>query len=721
MASSDNCKVDGGALAARAAAQYMVSRIIAEARSTSEALPKVLEAICKHLDWDLGVIWTVEVKDGVLRCAGMWRQPDLVLPNFEAESWRRSFTVGVGLPGRVWATAKAHWLANVVDDDNFPRAAAAARDGLHAAAGFPILLGSDAVGVMEFFSHEVREPDPDLLEMMAALGRQVGQFLERVTAQAKLQESEARKAAILEAALDCIITIDHTDRIIEFNPAAENTFGYNRADVLGRNMAELIIPPQLRAAHYRGLARFLETGEGPLLGRRIEVEAVRSDGTTFPVELAITTISTGEQPLFTAYLRDITRRKESEAELERLLESERAARAEAEQANRLKDEFLSTLSHELRTPLNAILGYAQLLQMGEDNSEQIQDGLSVIERNGRIQARIIEDLLDMSRIISGKVRLDIHPVQLEEVIEAALETIRPSADAKEIRLQTLIDSKAGPVLGDFARLQQVVWNLLSNAVKFTPKGGRVQVSLERVNSHLEINVCDTGEGISPEFLPYVFDRFRQADGTTSRTHGGLGLGLAIVKHLMELHGGNVRVKSAGQGQGSTFTATLPLQIVHPERSSETRVHPEALSRDRMEPSSFSLEGLRVLVVDDEPDAQELVKRVLQECQANVRTAGSVDEALSLYEEWMPDVVLSDLGMPGKDGYELIKLIRMRPEVKGGKVPAAALTAYARTEDRTRAMLAGYQTHVAKPVDPNELIAVVATLGGKTGRAQDVLP
>ncbi len=715
MANVDNPKTAIEALAARAAAQYSVSRILAESKTTTDALQRVLEAICEHLEWDLGVIWTLDAKEEVLQCAGMWHRPDLVLTNFEAESWRRTFSPGIGLPGRVWATRKPHWLANVVDDDNFPRAAAASRDGLHAAAGFPILLGAEARGVMEFFSHQIRETDQDLLEVMAALGRHVGQFLERTMAEARLLESEARKAAILEAALDCIITIDHTDRVIEFNPAAEQTFGYQRNDVLGRTMAELIIPPQFREAHYRGLARFLATGEGPLLGKRIEVDALRIDGTTFPVELAITTIRAGDQPLFTAYLRDITQRKDGEADRERLLESERAARSEAERANRLKDEFLSTVSHELRTPLNAMLGYVQLLQTSDDISDQVREDLGVIERNGRIQAHIIEDLLDMSRIISGKVRLDVQPVRLATVIEAALETVRPSADAKEIRLQVVLDSQAGPVLGDFARLQQIVWNLLSNAVKFTPKGGRVQVSLERVNSHLEINVRDSGIGIKPEFLPFVFERFRQADGTTARTYGGLGLGLAIAKHLVELHGGTVRVKSPGEGHGATFAIALPLQVVHDNGCQEVRVHPAVPSQEQVECTSLSLLGLRILVVDDEADARELVRRVLEECDATVRTAGTFEEAMAVFKTWMPDVLVSDLGMPGNDGYELMRTIRSLSDEQGGKVAAAALTAYARSEDRTCAMLAGYQTHVTKPVDPTELIAVVATLGGRTGK------
>jgi CheY-like chemotaxis protein len=317
----------------------------------------------------------------------------------------------------------------------------------------------------------------------------------------------------------------------------------------------------------------------------------------------------------------------------------------------------------------------------------------------------------MSRIISGKVRLDVQRVELQPVIEAAVQAIRPASEAKGIRLQVTLDPIAGPVKGDPSRLQQVVWNLLSNAVKFTPKGGRVQLFLERVNSHLEIVVSDTGEGIPPEFLPHVFDRFRQADASTTRRHGGLGLGLSIVKQLAELHGGTVRAKSPGEGKGSTFMVMLPLLVLHENgvRTAEPRVHPATEESDKGGCQEADLAGVRVLVVDDEPDARELVRRFLDACGADVCTAGSADEAMVLLRERQPRVLVSDIGMPGADGYELMRQVRSLPADQGGRTPAIALTAFARTEDRTRAMRAGYNVHLSKPIESTELVAAVASL------------
>src|SRR4051812_8074528 len=395
-----------------------------------------------------------------------------------------------------------------------------------------------------------------------------------------------------------------------------------------------------------------------------------------------------------------------------LLESERAAHADSERANELKDEFLATLSHELRTPLNSILGWAQVLKLSATTPD-FQRGLDAIERNARLQAQLIEDLLDMSRITSGKMRLDIQPVELIPVIEAAIETVRPAAEAKLIRIEKLFDADAGPIFGDPSRLQQIIWNLVSNAIKFTPKGGKVQVLTERVSSHMEISVADNGIGIKPEFLPYVFERFRQADATTTRAFGGLGLGLAIVKHLVELHGGAVRVKSGGPGQGTVFTVHLPLTAAHIDENVGGPVHPisPAISSDF---KHSDLAGIKVLVVDDEADARELVKHVLRECEAEVLTASTAADALALIEQHRPDVLLSDIGMPNVDGYELLKRVRMLGVSRGGQLPAIALTAFARSEDRTRALRAGFLVHVAKPVEPSELVATVASVTGRTG-------
>jgi signal transduction histidine kinase/CheY-like chemotaxis protein len=390
-----------------------------------------------------------------------------------------------------------------------------------------------------------------------------------------------------------------------------------------------------------------------------------------------------------------------------LFREAREARDAAEGANRSKDEFLATVSHELRTPLNAMMGWAQLLQMTRGDEQKQITGLETIVRNAKLQAQLIDDLLDMSRIVSGKMRLDVRSVDLVRVIDGARDAVRPAAEAKGIRLVSLLDPLVGPVAGDPDRLQQVVWNILSNAVKFTPRGGKVEIRLERVNSHLEIMVSDTGMGISPDFLPHVFERFRQSDTSTTRTRGGLGLGLAIVRHLVELHGGTVHVKSPGEGQGSTFIVRLPLSIAH---LGGDRIHPRAKDDETAAGEGApDLTGIRVLVVDDEADSRDTLRQILEHCHAEVRTVGSAREALEELPVFRPHVMLSDIGMPGEDGYSLIRRVRQLPPEQGGQTPAAALTAFARTEDRRRALLAGFEMHLSKPVEIHELCAVVATL------------
>ena len=404
--------------------------------------------------------------------------------------------------------------------------------------------------------------------------------------------------------------------------------------------------------------------------------------------------------------------KRAADEREELLEAERAARSEAERVSIMKDEFLATLSHELRTPLSAILGWSQVLASGKVEPNELAQGLDAIQRNARAQTQLIEDLLDMSRIISGKVRLDVQWTDLANVVDAAVESVRPSADAKGIKLRKIIDPHAGPVSGDPTRLQQIVWNLLSNAIKFTPKDGKVDVLLERVKSHLEITVRDSGIGIKPELLSVVFERFRQADSSTTRAYGGLGLGLSIVKNLVELHGGTVRARSEGEGKGSTFIVSLP---VAPIRNSTEREHPRSTSAPAASYADIDLSGLKVLIVDDEPDARALIERVLSQCHADVRAASSAQDGLDLVRTYRPDVLISDIGMPGRDGYQFIRDVRNLPPDAGAKTPAVALTAFARSEDRTRAMIAGFQVHLSKPIEPQELLATVASLGNRVGK------
>jgi PAS domain S-box-containing protein len=391
------------------------------------------------------------------------------------------------------------------------------------------------------------------------------------------------------------------------------------------------------------------------------------------------------------------------------------ARKDAEEANRAKDEFLATLSHELRTPLNAILGWSKMMTDSKLGEETQRRALDTIHRSARVQAQLIEDILDVSRIISGKLRLEARPIELAPVVEAAVEAVLPAAEAKGIRLQRVLDSGSSMISGDPNRIQQVVWNLLSNAVKFTPKGGCVQIRLERINSHVEIIVTDTGSGIPPEILPHIFDRFRQADSATTRKHGGLGLGLAIVRHLVEMHGGTVEAESVGENNGATFTVKLPLIALRSVELSPDKMagreHPTEAKNVPFE-CAPELEGLHVLVVDDEEDGRTLVAAILEKCGARVTAVGSVAAALQSLQSELPDIILSDIGMPEEDGYSLIRKIRaMRPE-EGGQIPAAALTAYARVEDRMRVLRAGFQIHLPKPIEPAELIAVAASLAGR---------
>jgi CheY-like chemotaxis protein len=379
-----------------------------------------------------------------------------------------------------------------------------------------------------------------------------------------------------------------------------------------------------------------------------------------------------------------------------------------QEAGRIKDEFLASLSHELRTPLNAILGYARMLRTGVMAPDRHQKAIDTIERNATSLTQIVEDVLDISRIVSGKIRLNVQPVDLPEIVRNSIDAVAPAADAKGVRIETVVDPVAAPISGDPERLQQILWNLLSNAVKFTSRGGRVQVRLERVNSHVEVAVSDTGIGISAEFLPHVFERFRQADAATTRERGGLGLGLSIAKQLTEMHGGTLDVSSGGINQGTTFRLKLPVMVLHPVRGDVHRIHPLAGGTRQVIPFGV-LNGVHVLAVDDEPDAVSLVAEVLEAAGARVTTAQSVNEALAKLEADVPDLVVADLGMPHLDGFALLERIRRHANPAVRQMPAAALTAFARSDDRVKALRAGFQIHLAKPIDPAELVTTVAAL------------
>lgn len=561
----------------RLAANLAITRILAESPALGDATSRILQRVGETLAWQVGAMWTPDTGAKVLRCLNVWHAPSDRVEEFKAVCLNRTFTRGVGLPGRVWTGLKPVWIPDVTKDENFPRAPYAVSAGLHSAFAFPIMFGDRFLGVMEFFSHDIRKPDDALLVTLGTVGNQIGQFIER---------------------------------------------------------------------------------------------------------------------------------KRGEEEREHLLAREHIARAEAESANRTKDEFLAIVSHELRTPLNAILGWSAMLRGGSLDEKTTDRAIEVIDRNAKVQAQLIEDILDVSRIVSGNLRLDLRPVTLQQVIETAIDSVRPTTESKNIRVQMVLDPQAGPVSGDPDRLQQVVWNLLSNAVKFTPSEGQISVQLVNVNSHVEIVISDTGQGIAAEFLPHIFDPFRQADGSKTRRHGGLGLGLAIARHLVELHGGAVKAQSDGEGRGTTFTITLPCVGVAPLLSlRKQRTDLGRASRDR----SGELTGLRVLSVEDDADSREMLEMALRAEGADVISVGSVREALHVLNgnEWRPAVMVSDIGMPDEDGYDLIRELRSRTPEQGGNLPAIALTGFAGNGERERALSAGYQMHLTKPVEWSNLIQTIA--------------
>ena len=564
----------------RRTAAARVGEILGSARDLRAASGPMLEAICTTLRWQVGALWLVDDESQRLRCAAVWTEPSLAASPFVTLTPELTFERGIGLPGRVWASRQPSWIVNVVTDANFPRAATARAAGLHGAFGFPIVLDTELLGIIEFFNATVVPPDPDLLQTMCTVGGQVGQFI----------------------------------------------------------------------------------------GRKRE-------------ELAA---------------------EQAEQERERLLVREAAARSDAEAANRAKDEFLATLSHELRTPLNAIVGWTRILVEGGLDPASTRHALEVIERNAHLQAQLVADILDVSRIVSGKMRLDVRPVELGAVVGAALDAIGPVAAARHVQLRAAIDGPPRVTRGDPERLQQVIWNLLSNAVKFSTAGSIVDVELDGAGPGMaRIRVADSGAGIDPEFLPHVFERFRQADGSLSRQHGGLGLGLAIVKHLVELHGGSVRAESRGRGHGAVFTVELPAEV------------PLAAARDCVEsgPSRLPadvLAGCRVLIVEDHDDSRELAAAMLTTSGADVEVARSVREALMKLDASWPDVLVSDISMPDGDGYALIREVRRRESASGGHLPAVAVTAYAGARDRETAIAAGFDHYLAKPFSREMLVATVLT-------------
>ena len=515
----------------------------------------------------------------------------------------------------------------------------------------------------------------------------------------------ARLAAIIDSSDDAIISKTLEGVITSWNPAAQRMFGYTEAEAVGQSIY-LIIPADRRQEEEGVLRRI---GEGHKVDHFDTVRRAK-DGRLLDISLTVSPVKNSAGHIIGAskIARDVTDRKAAERERAMLLDREQQARAQAETLNRTKDEFLATLSHELRTPLNAIFGWARMLQTGSVTGAMTQRAVEAIVKNASAQVQLIDDLLDISRIITGNMRLELRPVDIKIVIDTALDAVRPAAVLKGLRLDTVLDPSAGTVTGDADRLRQVVWNLLSNAVKFTPAGGRVHLRLHRTNTGVEIAVTDTGQGIAPEVLPYVFDRFRQGDGTITRRHSGLGLGLALVRHLVDLHGGTVTGESAGPDQGSTFTVKLP--VPRSTRRLDDRAPVSGSEDVRPDESLPSLRGVRVLLLDDDADSLEITNVVLTSAGAETRTCSSAASARRILEHWEPHVLVLDIEMPEEDGYTFLR--RTRTGGPNANTPAVALTAYGRPEDRKRALAAGFSFHLSKPVDPAELSRVVGDLASR---------
>ena len=520
-------------------------------------------------------------------------------------------------------------------------------------------------------------------------------------------EGIKRLATLIELSYEPIFIWDLEHGIVEWNKGCEQLYRYNRQEALGHISHQLLntefpspLPDYLemlrREGYWSGELRHT-TGEGAAVLVESRQQMIEAQGKLLVLETN----------------RDITERQRSREELAQLLVREQLARTEAEAASRLKDEFLATISHELRTPLSAVLGWATMLRANKLDAAASARAIETIERNARAQAQLIEDLLDVSRITSGKFKLDVQPIELISVIKAAIDSVRPAADAKSIQLELRLDPAADHIHADANRLQQVIWNLLANAIKFTAQHGHVQLNLDRIDSKAQISVSDTGEGISAEFLPHVFDRFQQADGAITRRHGGLGLGLAIARHLVEMHGGSIEAASEGIGRGAIFTLRVPISLSHRSGSLSLSGTPAISERDGINDEVPNLNGLRILAIDDEADAREMLSTLLEGCGADVLTAASAKEGFEAIAGWKPDILICDIGMPEEDGYSLIRKVRALEPPAGGGIAAIALTGYVRVEERIRALEAGYQMFVPKPVAADELKSIIAELVGRT--------
>src|SRR2546429_5072707 len=699
----------------------------------------LLGAIGESLGWEMGQLWSVEREADLLHWLASWQAPSLDGTQFEDASRNRTFVRGIGLPGRIWARGRPDWISDLAVDTNFPRRPFAMDAGLRSAFGFPILVGSEVSGVMEFFSREAHTPDQELLDLTNSIGNQIGQFVERKRAEeerAHLYEREQRARHEVEVAMErmrqvqtvtevalshlslerllaelldrvreamdvdtvAILLLEENNELVawaakglELDVAIRVPMGAGFAGRIAEQKSPMVIDDIDTAVLYTPFLR--EKGVKSLLGVPLLVEG-RVLGVIHVGRKAHRPFTEDD----TRLLQLVAFRVALAIDNARLFEEERSARREAEAASRAKDEFLTTISHELRTPLTPVIGWIHMIRNGMLPALETEHGLEVIEKNSLILKRLINDLLDMSAILSGKMRMEELPVPLAAVVREAVETVRPIAAAHDIELDLQVHDGDGYfVTGDRARLLQGFWNLLSNAIKFSSSGGKVLVSCEVDDKETVVRVKDAGQGIGADFLPYGFERFRQADGSKTRAHGGLGLGLALVKSFVEAHQGTVEAESAGVGACSRFTVRLPQQSIPAPRAEE-------LAAVKGKPVARTA---NLLIIEDDADKLEMLRATLEARGFRVTGFASATETLDVLPKNSVDLIISDIGMPVMDGFEMIRRLRELPRYKS--VPAIALSGYASEKDAASAIASGFSAHVSKPVDPRELIALVDQL------------
>jgi signal transduction histidine kinase/ActR/RegA family two-component response regulator len=679
----------------------------------------------------------------MMRWLASWSPSSLNASEFEAASRTRTFGRGVGLPGRIWATGAPEWISDIATDANFPRGPFAAKAGLRSAFGFPIRLGSEVSGVMEFFSRESQAPDQALLDLMKAIGNQIGQFVERKRAEEQrtlIFDRERRSRHEIEMAMDRMarvldvtdVTLAHLaldELLAELLNRVRDAMSVDTVAILllesegdelvawaAKGLEEEVergvrIPVGAgfagRVAAEKGPVRIDDLDSAQVLNPLLQQKGIRSLlGVPLLVEGRVTgVIHVGKFARYrftnddTRLLQLVADRIALSIENARLFEEERAARHEAEAASLAKDEFLTTISHELRTPLTPVIGWIHMIRSGILPTNEMEHGLSIIEKNSHALKRLINDLLDMTAILTGKMRMEELPVQLEAVVREAIETVRPLALARDIQLDVEFSNwQDEMVIGDRARLTQAFWNLLHNAIKFSAPGGHVRIECEANDREAVVHIEDAGQGIRPDFLPFVFERFRQADGSKTRAHGGLGLGLALVKNFVEAHHGTVEAKSEGPSLGSRFTVRLP----RPESQREVAAHETPEVEATAQPQITHL-----LIVEDDVDTLEILQTTFETLGFRVTTCESAAAALEVAPKDSVDLIISDIGMPGMDGFEMMRRLRQLPSLRS--IPAIALTGYASEKDAEAALAAGFNAHVSKPIDPAELGTLIDQL------------